>query len=71
MAERTIRQHLQHRGLHRAALAQQPRAFGRFEASRPNELWVGDVLIGPYVPHPRVPTSRRAFLFLLVDDFRD
>jgi putative transposase len=71
VAERTIRQHLQQRGLHRAALAQQPntRVFGRFEASRPNELWVGDVLIGPYVPHPRTTGSRRAFLFLLVDDF--
>src|SRR5438046_6707802 len=54
VAERTVREHLQRRGLQRAALAQQPRdAFGRFEASRPNELWVGDVLIGPYVPHPR------------------
>src|SRR5229473_5794189 len=69
VAERTIRQHLQQRGLQRAALAQQPHVFGRFEASRPNELWVGDVLIGPYVPWPRTPTSRRAFLFLLVDDF--
>jgi len=69
VAERTIRQHLQQRGLHRAALAQQPRSFGRFEALRPNELWVGDVLIGPYVPHPRMAGSRRAFLFLLVDDF--
>jgi putative transposase len=69
VAERTIRQHLQHRGLHRAALAQHPRVFGRFEALRPNELWVGDVLIGPYVPYPRSAASRRAFLFLLVDDF--
>ncbi len=69
VAERTIREHFQHRGLQRAALAQHPHVFGRFEASRPNELWVGDVLIGPYVPHPRTPTSRRAFLFLLVDDF--
>ncbi len=69
VAERTIREHLQHRGLHRAALAQHPRVFGRFEASRPNELWVGDVLIGPYVPHPRTAGSRRSFLFLLVDDF--
>src|SRR6266480_3203706 len=53
VAERTIRQHLQRRGLHRAALAEQAttRVFGRFEAARPNELWVGDVLIGPYVPH--------------------
>jgi len=69
VAERTIREHLQHRGLQRAALAQHPHVFGRFEASRPNELWVGDVLIGPYVPYPRTASSRRAFLFLLVDDF--
>jgi len=63
VAERTVRQPLQQRGLHRAALAQQPRVFGRFEAARPNELWVGDVLIGPYVPWPRTPTSRRAFRY--------
>ena len=69
VAERTIREHFQHGGLHRAALAQHPRVFGRFEASRPNEFWVGDVLIGPYVPYPRMGSSRRAFLSLLVDDF--
>jgi hypothetical protein len=60
VAERTVREHLQHRGLQRATLAQHPHVFGRFEASRPNELWVGDVLIGPYVPHPRTASSRRA-----------
>jgi hypothetical protein len=32
---------LHRRGLHRAALARQPRAFGRFEAERPNERWMG------------------------------
>jgi putative transposase len=69
VAERTISQHLRQRGLHRAALARQPRAFGRFEASRPNELWIGDVLVGPFVPHPRVQGSRRAYLFVLVDDY--
>ena len=69
VAERTIRQHLQQRGLHRAALAGQPRAFGRFEAERPNERWIGDVLVGPFVPYPRVPGSKRAYLFLLVDDY--
>jgi putative transposase len=69
VAERTVREHFQRRGLQRAALAQQPHVFGRFEALRPNELWVGDVLIGPYVPHPRTGPSRRAFLYLLVDDF--
>ncbi len=69
VAERTISQHLRQRGLQRAALAGQPRAFGRFEASRPNELWIGDVLVGPFVPHPRISGSRRAYLFVLVDDY--
>jgi putative transposase len=69
VAERTISQHLRQRGLHRAALAGQPRVFGRFEASRPNEVWIGDVLVGPFVPHPRVSGSRRAYLFVLVDDY--
>ncbi len=69
VAERTIREHLQRRGLQRAALAGQPRAFGRFEASRPNEVWIGDVLVGPFIPYPRVPGSQRAYLFVLVDDY--
>jgi len=69
MPERTIRQHLRRRGLHRAAVAGQPRAFGRFEAERPNERWMGDVLVGPFVPYPRVAGSKRAYLFVLVDDY--
>jgi putative transposase len=69
LPDRTIRQHLRRQGLHRAAIAGQPRVFGRFEVERPNERWIGDVLIGPFVPHPRVQGSRRAHLFLLVDDF--
>jgi putative transposase len=69
VAERTIREQLRRRGLHRAAVTGQPRAFGRFEAERPNERWIGDVLVGPLVPHPRVPGSKRAFLFVLVDDY--
>jgi hypothetical protein len=35
-------------------LANQSRAFGRYEAERPNERWMGDVLVGPFVPFPRV-----------------
>jgi putative transposase len=69
VAERTIREHLQRRGLQRAALAGQPRAYGRFEAARPNEVWIGDVLVGPFVPHPRTSGSQRAYLFVLVDDY--
>ena len=57
-------------GVSRAALSAEPaRAFGRYEASRRNEIWIGDVLIGPFVPHPRQAGSTRAKLFVLVDDY--
>jgi putative transposase len=69
VAERTLSQSFQRRGLQRAALAGQPRAYGRFEAERPNQRWIGDVLVGPFVPYPRQPGSQRAYLFLLVDDY--
>jgi len=36
------------------------RALCRFEADGPNEVWIGDVLIGPCVQHPRAGGSRRA-----------
>lgn len=69
VSERTIRAHLHRKGLDRAALSAEPaRAFGRYEAERPNERWIGDVLQGPFVPCPRVAGSQRARLFLLVDD---
>ena len=69
VAERTLRQHFQRRGLQRAALAGAAKVYGRFEAERPNERWIGDVLVGPFVPHPRQAGSQRAYLFLLVDDY--
>lgn len=68
VAPRTISGHLRRRGLDRRLLAADQRVFGRFEAEHPNERWIGDVLVGPFVPHPRVAGSRRAYLFLLVDD---
>ena len=69
LSARTVRAHLRRAGLTRAALcAEAPRVFGRFEASQSNEIWIGDVLVGPFVPHPRVAGSRRAKLFVLVDD---
>jgi putative transposase len=68
VAERTLRAQLRRRGLHREALAAEPKAFGRYEAERPNERWITDVLVGPWVPHPRVHSSLRAKLFLIVDD---
>jgi Integrase core domain len=58
-------------GLSRAALAAQPaRVSGRYEAERPNQRWIGDVLTGPFVPHPRVAGSQRAKLFMLDDHSR-
>ncbi len=68
VSERTVRDQLHRRGLHRAALAAEPKAFGRYEASRPNERWITDVLVGPHVPWPKTSTSVRAKLFLIVDD---
>ncbi len=68
VAERTVRQQLRRRGLHRQALAAEPKVFGRYEAERANERWITDVLVGPWVPWPRVEASARARLFLIVDD---
>jgi putative transposase len=68
IAERTVRAQLRRAGLHREALAAEPKVFGRYEAERPNERWITDVLVGPFVPHPRIEVSVRAKLFLIVDD---
>jgi putative transposase len=68
VAERTIRGQLRRAGLHREALAAEPRAYGRYEAARPNERWITDVLVGPWVPFPKKEGSVRARLFLIVDD---
>ncbi len=68
VAERTLRAQLRRRGLHREALAAEPKVFGRYEAERPNERWITDVLVDPWVPHPRIGSSIRAKLFVIVDD---
>jgi putative transposase len=68
VAERTVRAQLRRRGLHRAALAAEPKTFGRYEAERSNERWITDVLVGPFVPFPKTAASVRARLFLIVDD---
>ena len=39
-----------------------PATFGRFEASRPNELWTGDALHGPHL------NGRKTYLFAFIDD---
>ena len=68
IAERTLAEQFRRRGFTRAELLRDGRTFGRYEADVPNERWIGDVLVGPFVPHPRAPGSVRARLFVLVDD---
>jgi len=58
----TVERHLRGLGLTRAALRSERRAFGRFEAERPNELWVADCLHGPVID------GKRAILFAVLDD---
>src|SRR5262249_41753253 len=53
VAERTVRGQLRRAGLHREALAAEPKTYGRYEAARPSERWITDVLVGPWVPFPR------------------
>lgn len=59
---RTLQRHFAALGLTRAALSGKNIAFGRFEATRPNELWVGDALHGPIIG------SKKAILFCYLDD---
>jgi putative transposase len=58
----TIERHLRRLGLSRAELLREREAFGRFEASVPNELWVADCLHGPVV------SGKRAILIAVLDD---
>jgi putative transposase len=60
--QRTIQRHFRRVGLTRRSLTAAKVAFGRFEASRPNELWVGDALHGPIIGR------HKAILFAFLDD---
>uniref|UniRef100_UPI002F90C856 DDE-type integrase/transposase/recombinase n=1 Tax=Kitasatospora indigofera TaxID=67307 RepID=UPI002F90C856 len=59
---RTVHRHFQRLELLTRPDGTAPAAFGRFEADRPNELWVGDALHGPRI------AGRKAYLFAFVDD---
>jgi putative transposase len=59
---RTLQRHFARLGLNSHPDGQPPRAYGRFEATRPNELWTGDALHGPAV------AGRKAYLFAFIDD---
>lgn len=66
---RTVQRHLARAGLRRGQGAGERVAFGRFEASRPNELWVADALHGPTVALERGGQVRRkAICFAVLDD---
>lgn len=60
--ETTLCRHFTRLGLMGAAIPDAPGVFGRFETSRPNELWTGDALHGPVV------AGRKTFLFAFIDD---
>src|SRR5947207_2172191 len=59
--ERTLQRMFVRNGLTRMGPAQ-PAVFGRFEADRPNEIWVGDALHGPRID------GRKTYLFAFLDD---
>jgi putative transposase len=60
-SERTLQRHFACLQPDREGQARPP-VFGRFEASRCNELWTGDALHGPVV------AGRKTFLFCFIDD---
>lgn len=59
---RTVHRHLGRLDLLDRPDGLAPPVFGRFEADRPNELWVGDALHGPKI------AGRKTYLFAFVDD---
>src|SRR6266487_4658243 len=62
-SERTLQRHFLRRELADGSIGGgTPATFGRFEADRPNELWVGDALHGPHV------AGRKTYLFAFLDD---
>jgi putative transposase len=61
-SERTLQRLFANHELGTRPHGQPPRAFGRFEASRINEIWTADALHGPRV------AGRATFLFAIIDD---
>ena len=59
---RTVQRLFARLGLNTRPDGTPPQAFGRFEASAPNELWVGDALHGPIIGR------HKAILFAFLDD---
>lgn len=59
---RTLQRHFARLELNTRPNGTPPAAFGRFEATEPDELWVSDGLHGPIIE------GKRAVLFALLDD---
>lgn len=59
---RTLQRHFARLGLNTRPDGHAPQAFGRFEATAPNDLWTGDALHGPTV------AGRKTYLFAFIDD---
>ncbi len=67
-APRTVQRHLARLGL-RWRGSETRAGFGRFQAERPNELWVADALHGPVVALERGgQVKRKAICFAILDD---
>ncbi len=60
---RTLQRHFARLELNTRPDGMAPKAFGRFEADEPDQLWVSDGLHGPII------AGRRAVLFALLDDY--
>jgi putative transposase len=60
--ERTIQRMFNRTGLTALVTPEAAPAFGRFEASRPNEIWTGDAL------HAIRLAGRKTYLFAFLDD---
>ncbi|WP_045875782.1 DDE-type integrase/transposase/recombinase [Pseudofrankia sp. DC12] len=61
-SDRTLQRHFEALELNTRPDGTAPAAFGRFEADRPNDLWIGDALHGPPV------AGRKTYLFAFIDD---
>jgi putative transposase len=62
-SERTIQRLYARLGLYASPDGSPPRAYGRFQATRRNELWMGDALHGPLV------AGKKAYLLAFLDDY--
>ena len=63
-SDRTLQRLFERLELGRAApeLEEEQRALGRFECTRPNEMWTGDTLHGPVIG------GKKSYLFAFIDD---